>query len=53
MDDINVYSSRLSMGKFLANKIKTVITKEELEDNDTVIPIPDTSRTSALPISIE
>ncbi|RCL86532.1 amidophosphoribosyltransferase [bacterium] len=53
MDDINVYSSRLSMGKFLANKIKTVLTKEELEDIDTVIPIPDTSRTSALPISIE
>ncbi|OUT38966.1 MAG: hypothetical protein CBB66_04645 [bacterium TMED6] len=41
------------MGKFLANKIKTVLTKEELEDIDTVIPIPDTSRTSALPISIE
>lgn len=53
MDDINVYSSRLSMGKFLANKIKTILTNEELEDIDTVIPIPDTSRTSALPISIE
>ena len=34
-------------------KIKTILTNEELEDIDTVIPIPDTSRTSALPISIE
>tara|TARA_B100000676_G_scaffold198768_1_gene195311 strand:- start:190 stop:1644 length:1455 start_codon:yes stop_codon:yes gene_type:complete len=53
MDNINVYASRLSMGKFLANKIKSELTKKELESIDTVIPIPDTSRTSALPISIE
>ena len=53
MDNINVYNSRLSMGKFLAKKIKKVLTEQELADIDTVIPIPDTSRTSALPISIE
>ena len=53
MDNINVYASRLSMGKFLANKIKSVLSKKELDSIDTVIPIPDTSRTSALPISIE
>ena len=53
MDSINVYSSRLSMGRYLANKIKKELTKEELEVIDVIIPIPDTSRTSALPISIE
>jgi len=41
------------MGKFLAKKIKKVLTEQELADIDTVIPIPDTSRTSALPISVE
>jgi len=53
MDNINVYASRLSMGKFLANKIKSELSKNDLESIDTIIPIPDTSRTSALPISIE
>ena len=53
MDSINVYNSRLSMGKYLANKIKKELSDEELKDIDIVIPIPDTSRTSALPISIE
>ena len=42
------------MVKFgLAKKIKNVLTKEELDSIDVVIPIPATSRTSALPISIE
>ena len=40
------------MGKSLAKKIKKVLTKEELNNIDVVIPIPDTSRSSALPISI-
>ena len=53
IDGINVYSSRMSMGKYLAKKIKKELTIEELESIDVVIPIPDTSRTSALPISIE
>ena len=53
MDNINVYASRLSMGKFLANKIKSELSKNDLESIDAIIPIPDTSRTSALPISIE
>ena len=53
MDSINVYNSRLSMGKYLARKIKSEISETELNDIDVVIPIPDTSRTSALPISIE
>ena len=53
IDGVNVYKSRLSMGKYLAKKIRTELTDKELEDIDVVIPIPDTSRTSALPLSIE
>ncbi len=52
IDGINVYQSRLEMGKKLAEKIKKVLSEKELLDIDVVIPIPDTSRNSALPISI-
>ncbi len=52
IDKINVYQSRLEMGKKLADKIKENLTKEELANIDVVIPIPDTSKTSALPLSI-
>jgi len=53
IEDVNVYESRLSMGRFLAKKIKKVLTSDELDAIDVVIPIPATSRTSALPLSIE
>ena len=53
IDKINVYKSRLSMGRYLGKKIKNVLTEDELSEIDVVIPIPDTSRTSALPLSIE
>ena len=53
IDEINVYQSRLEMGKKLAKKIKKQLSDEELESIDVVIPIPDTSKTSALPLSIE
>ncbi len=52
IENVNVYESRLSMGYYLAEKIKNVLTQEELDSIDVVIPIPTTSRTSALPISI-
>jgi len=52
IDNINVYQSRLEMGKYLAEKIKKKLSKKELDNIDVVIPIPDTSRNSALPISI-
>ena len=52
IDNINVYSSRLAMGKYLAKKIMKELTEEELDSIDVVIPIPDTSRTSAVPLSI-
>lgn len=45
MDGISVYEARLVMGEKLAHKI---IKKHPDHDIDVVIPIPDTSRTSAL-----
>lgn len=45
MDGVSVYESRLLMGEKLAQKI---MKKHQNHDIDVVIPIPDTSRTSAL-----
>jgi amidophosphoribosyltransferase len=45
MDGVSVYESRLKMGEKLANKILKVHPDHDI---DVVIPIPDTSRTSAL-----
>jgi len=53
IENINVYESRLSMGRYLAKKIKSVLTTQELDAIDVVIPIPDTSKTSTVPLSIE
>jgi amidophosphoribosyltransferase len=48
IDGVSVYKSRLRMGDKLADKIKRVMPDHDI---DVVIPIPDTSRTSALPIA--
>jgi amidophosphoribosyltransferase len=53
IENINVYESRLSMGRYLARKIKSTLSKDELDKIDVVIPIPDTSKTSTVPLSIE
>ncbi len=45
MDDVSVYKSRLRMGEMLADKI---LLERPDHDIDVIIPIPDTSRTSAL-----
>jgi amidophosphoribosyltransferase len=45
---VNVYQSRLKMGEHLANKIKRTV---NIDDIDLVIPVPDTSKPSALQIS--
>ena len=48
LDDVSVYKSRLRMGRRLARKIKREWSDHDI---DVVIPIPDTSRTSALDLA--
>jgi len=48
IDDISVYKSRLRMGEKLAGKINRLMPDHDI---DVVIPIPDTSRTSALELA--
>jgi amidophosphoribosyltransferase len=48
IDKISVYKARLRMGEYLADKILRVFPDHDI---DVVIPIPDTSRTSALPLA--
>jgi amidophosphoribosyltransferase len=50
IDNISVYKARLRMGEYLAKKILRLYPKHDI---DVVIPIPDTSRTSALPLANE
>lgn len=48
IDGVSVYETRLSMGEFLAEKVKQIINPEEI---DVVIPIPDSSRPSAMQLA--
>jgi amidophosphoribosyltransferase len=48
IDRVSVYKSRLRMGEYLANKIKRVAPGLKI---DVVIPIPESSRTSALQVA--
>ena len=48
MDELSVYKARLRMGEQLAGKI---VRSFQDHDIDVVIPIPDTSRTSALQVA--
>ncbi len=48
IDGISVYKARLRMGEFLAKKI---LKRHPKHNIDVVIPIPDTSRTSALQLA--
>ena len=48
MDGVSVYKARLRMGERLADKVKRLRPDHDI---DVVIPIPDTSRTSALELA--
>jgi amidophosphoribosyltransferase len=48
IDDVSVYKARLRMGEKLADKILRIRPDHDI---DVVIPIPDTSRTSALQLA--
>lgn len=48
MDGVSVYQARVNMGVTLAEKVKTLIPLEEI---DVVMPIPDTSRPSAMELA--
>jgi amidophosphoribosyltransferase len=48
IDNISVYKARMRMGELLAEKIRR---ERPFHDIDVVIPVPDTSRTSALQVA--
>lgn len=48
MDGISVYKARLRMGEYLAHKVERTFPDHDI---DVVLPIPDTSRTSALSLA--
>jgi amidophosphoribosyltransferase len=48
IDNISVYKARMRMGELLAEKIRRVRPNHDI---DVVIPIPDTSRTSAMQLA--
>ncbi|MBM3351112.1 MAG: amidophosphoribosyltransferase [Betaproteobacteria bacterium] len=50
IDGVSVYQTRLDMGKSLADKIRREWADKQI---DVVIPIPDTSRPSALQLAID
>ena len=52
MDEISVYKARLRMGEHLAKRVLERYSGRR-HDIDVVIPIPDTSRTCALPLAYE
>lgn len=48
LDGVSAYETRLKMGEFLADKVRTVLDPAEI---DVVIPIPDSSRPSAMQLA--
>lgn len=50
MDGISVYRARMAMGLYLAEEAKRILDEQKIKV-DVVIPIPDTSRVSALELA--
>lgn len=48
MNGVTVYNARMNIGEKLAMKIKKQLSPEELSNIDLIIPVPDTSRPSAI-----
>ena len=48
MDGVSVYEARLSMGEYLADKVKASIPVDEI---DVVIPLPDSGRPAAMQLA--
>ncbi|MDR2678584.1 MAG: amidophosphoribosyltransferase [Zoogloeaceae bacterium] len=48
LDGVSVYETRLLMGEYLADKVRQFVPPEEI---DVVIPIPDSSRPSAMQLA--
>ncbi|KAK4695014.1 amidophosphoribosyltransferase, partial [Lecanoromycetidae sp. Uapishka_2] len=53
IDGISVHRSRELMGVFLGHRIRDVLTPQQLEEIDVVMPIPETSNTSAPCVAAE
>lgn len=53
IDQISVHRSRQQMGVMLAKNIRGVLSQQELDEIDVVIPIPETSVTSAAVVAKE
>ncbi len=52
MDDTNVYQTRIKMGHVLGKKIQKFIDENKINP-DVIVPVPDTSRVSAIALSEE
>lgn len=50
MDGVSVYETRVKMGEFLANKVRHTLPNLDI---DAVIPIPDSSRPSAMELAFQ
>jgi amidophosphoribosyltransferase len=50
IDEKNVYASRLKMGEYLGHKISNMMKQNQISP-DVVIPVPETSRVSAIALS--
>ncbi|KAG5437722.1 hypothetical protein PCANB_000435 [Pneumocystis canis] len=51
MDGISVYRARLKMGRYLAETVKKKLGQDTVNKIDVVVPVPDTSRNSALELA--